>query len=103
MYALCVADARKRIALMRQLAVERNAVLFVREAHAIKGSSGMLGATELRTLAASLELRGLDLSDTEPEQDINSQDVNSLDELSAACDRLERILGSRARGVGSRV
>jgi CheY-like chemotaxis protein/HPt (histidine-containing phosphotransfer) domain-containing protein len=103
MYALCVADARKRIALMRKLAVEHNAALFVREAHAIKGSSGMLGATELRTLAASLELRGLDLSGSEPEQDINSQEVNSLDELSAACDRLERILGSRARGVGSRV
>jgi CheY-like chemotaxis protein/HPt (histidine-containing phosphotransfer) domain-containing protein len=95
MYALCVSDARKRIVLMRQLVVEGDAALFVREAHAIKGSGGMLGALELRTTAARLELRGLAPAVTT--EDI----VYSLDELSDACDRLERILVSRARGERS--
>jgi HPt (histidine-containing phosphotransfer) domain-containing protein len=90
MYTLCINDARKRIAGMRKLAVERDGVQFIREAHAIKGGSGMLGATELHRLAAALEVCGLS-----SEQQESSREVNSLDELCAACDRLERMLGSR--------
>jgi HPt (histidine-containing phosphotransfer) domain-containing protein len=56
-----------------------------REAHSIKGGCGMLGATELHSMAAALE--------TGPTGE--EPDVNSLDELSAACDRLERMLRSR--------
>jgi hypothetical protein len=41
-------------------------------------------------MAATLESDGLESSPEEEEQD-----VNSLDELSAACDRLERMLRSR--------
>jgi CheY-like chemotaxis protein/HPt (histidine-containing phosphotransfer) domain-containing protein len=90
MYTLCVNDARKRIAAMRKLIAERDAAQFVREAHAIKGGSGMLGATELHRLAATLETCGLSSG-----QQGSAQDVNSLDELCAACDRLERMLISR--------
>jgi len=90
MYAMCIDDVRRRIATMRQLAATRNGEQFVREAHAIKGGCGMLGATELHQLAALLEVHGLDADNSRTEKK-----VNSLDELSAACDRLERMLGSR--------
>ena len=62
----------------------------MRAAHSIKGGCGMLGATELHRMAAELESG--DLESTEAG---DAQDVNSLDELSAACDRLERMLRSR--------
>jgi CheY-like chemotaxis protein len=90
MYAMCVDDARHRIDGMRRLAADRDAAKFMREAHSIKGGCGMLGATELHRMAAKLEANGPDA--TTPG---GAQDVNSLDELSAACDRLERMLGSR--------
>jgi HPt (histidine-containing phosphotransfer) domain-containing protein len=75
---------------MRRLAADHDAARFVREAHAIKGGCGMLGATELHRLASQLETSGIE---TPPPG--TPEDVNSLDELSAACDRLERMLGSR--------
>jgi CheY-like chemotaxis protein/HPt (histidine-containing phosphotransfer) domain-containing protein len=90
MYALCVNDARRRIAGMRTLAVTRDSAQFVREAHSIKGGCGMLGATELHRMAAELETNGL-----APGRAGAALNVNSLDELSAACDRLERMLGTR--------
>jgi CheY-like chemotaxis protein/HPt (histidine-containing phosphotransfer) domain-containing protein len=91
MYAMCVNDARERIALMRRLAAAHDGPRFVREAHAIKGGCGMLGATELHSMAAALEKSGLEGAGAE-----GADEVNSLDELAAACDRLERMLGSRA-------
>jgi CheY-like chemotaxis protein/HPt (histidine-containing phosphotransfer) domain-containing protein len=90
MYTLCVDDARQKIVGMRRLAAERDDAMFVREAHAIKGGAGMLGATELHRRAAELETHGLAKGSGG-----ETLDVNSLDELSAACDRLERMLGSR--------
>jgi CheY-like chemotaxis protein/HPt (histidine-containing phosphotransfer) domain-containing protein len=90
MYAMCVNDARQRIAGMRKLAADHDAAKFIREAHAIKGGCGMLGATELHRMASKLEANGPDAEETG-----RAQDVNSLDELSAGCDRLERMLGSR--------
>ncbi len=92
MYTMCVNDARQRIALMRACVANNDSARFVREAHAIKGSCGMLGATQLHGMAAELEITGL-----EPSGSHSQQDVNSLDELSAACDRLERMLGSRVQ------
>ena len=89
MYKLCVGDVRERIAFMRTLMAAHDASRFVREAHAIKGGCGMLGATQLHGMAAELERNGpAAAAGAAPE-------VNSLDELSAACDRLERMLGSR--------
>jgi HPt (histidine-containing phosphotransfer) domain-containing protein len=90
MYTLCINDARERIQRMRGAAEEHDSARFTRDAHAIKGSAGMLGATELHTRASELETQGL------PEPGRTSDAVNSLDELSAACDRLERMLGTRA-------
>ena len=55
---MCVNDARKRIAGMRALAADHDAAKFMREAHAIKGGCGMLGATELHRMAARLEANG---------------------------------------------
>ncbi len=86
MYAMCMQDARERIALMRRLAEQHDQARFLREAHALKGSCGMLGATQLHAMAAELERNGLETA---------APEVNSLDELAAACDRLERMLGSR--------
>jgi CheY-like chemotaxis protein/HPt (histidine-containing phosphotransfer) domain-containing protein len=90
MYTLCVNDARERIAVMRSLLTTNDETRFIREAHTIKGSCGMLGATQLHGMAAELERRGLESSAAQ-----DQREVNSLDELSAACDRLERMLGSR--------
>lgn len=90
MYSMCINDARERIRRMRGSAQEQDAASFIREAHAIKGSAGMLGATQIHTMASDLEIRGLDGASA------GLDTVNSLDELSAACDRLERMLGSRA-------
>lgn len=87
MYVMCLSDARARIASMRAHAAAHDDTQFMRQAHTIKGSCGMLGATELHRIAAALEKRGPDPADSS---------VNSLDELSDACDRLERMLGSRA-------
>lgn len=89
MYAMCLKDTRKRIAAMRRLAATHSGADFAREAHAIKGSCGMLGATELQGLAAKLEASDLGVGGA-----AEMQEVNSLDELAAACDRLERILRS---------
>jgi CheY-like chemotaxis protein len=90
MYAMCVNDARARIASMRSLADAHDSAQFIRQAHAIKGSCGMLGATELHRIATGLEKNG-----PEPAGPRESG-VNSLDELSDACERLERMLGARA-------
>jgi len=91
LYAMCVNDARERIATMRRLAAEGNGAQFVLEAHALKGSSGMLGATEIYRMAAELETAGLGAPGLG-----GMEKVDPLDELAGACDRLERILASRA-------
>jgi CheY-like chemotaxis protein/HPt (histidine-containing phosphotransfer) domain-containing protein len=90
MYSMCLNDARERIAGMRGLAAAHDRAQFVRQAHAIKGGCGMLGATELHSMAAELESSDLEVAAT-----AEAKDVYSLDELSAACDRLERMLRSR--------
>lgn len=89
MYAMCLNDARVRVANLRRLANAQDGAKFVREAHSLKGGCGMLGATELHSMASALEQNGLEAAAPA------GQEVNSLDELAAACDRLERMLGSR--------
>lgn len=87
MYAMCLNDARARIADMRTLAADGDDAQFMRQAHAVKGSCGMLGATALHRIAATLERDGPDRT---------GSTVNSLDELAHACDQLERMLSARA-------
>jgi CheY-like chemotaxis protein/HPt (histidine-containing phosphotransfer) domain-containing protein len=103
MYSLCVADARKRIALMATLAESRDDTQYRLEAHAIKGGAGMIGATELYKLAEAAERDGLEFDhkaktvakvDAEPG---TSEVTVILDRFWLACERLERILVERLR------
>jgi CheY-like chemotaxis protein len=92
MYELCIADSRKRLDAMRELQAAADDEGYRREAHAIKGGAGMIGATELHDLAAVAEHDGLGGS-------AGTSGVTSLlDQLSGAAERLERILVERLRG-----
>jgi HPt (histidine-containing phosphotransfer) domain-containing protein len=72
---------------MRLAATDGDDAAYRREAHAIKGGCGMVGASELQNLAASLETRGLNDTDY----------VSSLDEFTLACERLRRMLVAHAK------
>lgn len=84
LYALFLNDAEERIARMRESASKNGDADVRKEAHAIKGGAGMVGALELRLLAGSIEENGS-----------HADDVASLDELVIACKRLRRILSMR--------
>lgn len=86
LYTLCLADAEKRIAGMRRAASKGDDATYKREAHAIKGGCGMVGATELQSIATAMETQG-----------IRANHVASLDEFLLACERLRRILIERER------
>jgi CheY-like chemotaxis protein len=94
LYTLCLTDTEKRLAKMRLAASNGDDAVYRKEAHAIKGSCGMVGAAELQTLATSMEERGL-----------SDDHVASLDEFLLACERLRRMLDAneitqnRAGGV----
>jgi CheY-like chemotaxis protein len=85
MYAFCLRDAEKRLATMRLAAAAGNDAAYRAAAHAIKGSCGMLGATELQRLAAAMEDHGIS----------GANHVASCDEFVLACKRLQRILIER--------
>ncbi len=84
LYDMSLDDAEKRIALMRKAASNQEDDAYRREAHAIKGGCGMVGAVELQWLAASMEKNGID-----------TNHVALLDEWMPACNRLRRILLAR--------
>ena len=88
LYAMCLDDAEKRIAEMRRAAARGDDDIYRREAHAIKGGCGMVGATEMQTLATSMETKG-----------IEANHVASLDEFLLASKRLRRILFARRRAT----
>jgi CheY-like chemotaxis protein len=90
LYTLCLEDTEARIARMRKAASKSDSAAFRKEAHAIRGGAGMVGASELRMLAASIEENG-----------IHADHVASLDELLGACTRLQRILMAQ-KDVGKR-
>jgi CheY-like chemotaxis protein len=81
LYALCLKDSEERIAKMRRAASDGDDAAYRREAHALRGGCGVVGADELQTLAASMETRGL-----------CGDHVVSLDEFVQACGRLKRML-----------
>jgi CheY-like chemotaxis protein len=91
LYALCLSDAEARVAEMRQSGVAGDDAGYRREAHAIKGSCGMVGAVELQKLATSMEAQGLG----------EANYVASLDEFMMACERLRRILIAHSSGENS--
>jgi CheY-like chemotaxis protein/HPt (histidine-containing phosphotransfer) domain-containing protein len=82
LYSLCLGDAERRIAAMRQAAREGDDDTYRREAHSIKGGCGMVGAVELQKLATSMEKQGLGVTNH----------VATLDEFILGCERLRRIL-----------
>jgi CheY-like chemotaxis protein len=82
LYRLCLDDAERRIARMRDARDAADSVSYIREAHAIKGGCGMVGATELHRLAGAMEENGLS----------SDEGVDSLDGFLAASARLRRIL-----------
>jgi CheY-like chemotaxis protein len=94
LYDLCLADTELRLASMRLAASNGDDVAYRREAHAIKGGCGMVGALQLQTLATSMEKHGL-----------SDDDVASLEQIIVACERLRGmliardIIHNRARGV----
>jgi CheY-like chemotaxis protein len=95
-YAMCIADARTRIAHMTQLAQAGDDAQYRREAHAVKGGSGMIGATELYGFAEMAENVGLDGKNRgEAGTSGVTEALRHLNQLSLACERLERILVER--------
>jgi CheY-like chemotaxis protein len=86
LYALCLEDAGKRVVEMRRAAADGDDAGYRREAHAIRGGCGMVGADELQKLATSMETRGLD----------DTNHVASLNEFTLACNRLRRMLVARS-------
>lgn len=84
LYTLCLKDTEQRITHMRQAASNEDDAAYRRDAHAIKGGAGMVGAVELQALAASMERKGLE-----------ANHIASLDQLKLACDELRRILIAR--------
>jgi CheY-like chemotaxis protein len=94
LYELCLVDAEQRLLAMQQAASNGDDAGFKREAHAVKGGCGMVGALELQTLATSMEKHGL-----------RDDHVASLKEFIVACKRLRgmliarEIIHNRASGV----
>jgi CheY-like chemotaxis protein/HPt (histidine-containing phosphotransfer) domain-containing protein len=94
LYALCLMDAEKRLSKMRLAASNGDDAAYRREAHAIKGGCGMVGALGLQTLATSMEEGGL-----------SDDHVASLSEFIVAYERLRvmlvarEIIHDRASGV----
>jgi CheY-like chemotaxis protein len=84
LYTLSLTDAKARLASMQLAASNGDDDLYKREAHAIKGGCGMVGALELQTLATSMEKRGL-----------SDDHVASLKEFIVACERLRGMLVAR--------
>jgi CheY-like chemotaxis protein len=81
LYALCLNDVERRVALMRVAAERNDDDTYRSEAHAIKGGCGLVGALELQGIAAKEENLG-----------ITANHVATLSEIPLACKRLERML-----------
>lgn len=84
LYELCLADVDLRVKKMQTAASRGDDATYRAEAHAIKGSCGMVGALELQTLATSMEKNGL-----------TSINVVSFEEFLVAAQRLRRMLNAR--------
>jgi CheY-like chemotaxis protein len=79
LYTLFLEDANMRVTRMQAAITSNDIGTFTREAHAIKGGCGMLGATELYSLASRMEAGGFACSPL-------------LDDFGPAFERLRRIL-----------
>ncbi|HLI75691.1 MAG TPA: response regulator [Acidobacteriaceae bacterium] len=86
LYGMTLDDIGKRLARMEASAREGDLPAVRREAHAIKGSCGMVGATELQALAAAVE-SGTTLN------------TLAMEQIPAACLRLRRMLDVKLQTV----
>jgi CheY-like chemotaxis protein len=84
LYSLTLTDTENRLREMRLAASNEDDGTYKREAHAIKGGCGMVGAIELQTLATSMETKGL-----------SDDHVASLKEFLVAYERLRGMLIAR--------
>jgi CheY-like chemotaxis protein len=96
LYTLCLDDIGRRLSAMERAAGQGDDTAYRREAHAIKGGCGMVGAKELQKLATSMEEQGIDATNH----------VATPEEFVLAVERLRRILvgheiiGRFARSTG---
>lgn len=89
MFDFCLTDADKRLTRMAQAVATGDDAVYRREAHTIKGGFGMLGALELREIAATMESGGIACDGSE---------VGTLrDQFVTATERLRRILVAQAQ------
>jgi CheY-like chemotaxis protein len=86
LFELTLSDARLRLDLIQKAQAANDLDTVRREAHAINGGAGMVGASELHRLAEQLERAAAAGSVT---------DTASLEDFLAACVRLERMLETR--------
>ena len=86
-HTMLVEDTLARIERMRAAIANHDEETFIREAHTIKGSCGMLGATELQVLAERGETGGLAGS-------------SLINDFGPALERLRRMLDKQARQTG---
>jgi CheY-like chemotaxis protein len=82
LYTLCLQDIGKRLSEMERAAAASDDAAYRREAHAIKGSCGMVGAIELQKLATLMEEQGF----------VATNHVATHQEFTLAVERLRRIL-----------
>jgi CheY-like chemotaxis protein len=87
LYAFCMGDTRTRLERMRAAAEAGQEEVFRRAAHEIKGACGMIGAPELRGMAAAMEQSGLSQGTMEA--------LAKVDRFLTACERLEGMLERR--------
>jgi HPt (histidine-containing phosphotransfer) domain-containing protein len=86
LYDLGIDDVEKRLARMRDAAALGHLDTVRREAHAIKGSCGMVGALELQTLASAIE-------------DGTTFEASAMAQMPHACLRLRRTLDAKLQIV----
>ncbi len=84
LFGMCLDDVTKRIGMMCEAVSAGDDASYKREAHAIKGGCGMVGALELQRLATTMENKGL-----------AANHVATFDEFLLARDRLKRMLNAR--------
>jgi len=88
LFQLTLSDARTRLDLIQKAQAANDLDTVRREAHAIKGAAGMVGASELHQLAAQTEKDASTGSTT---------DTPPLADFFTACIRLESMLDTRFR------
>ncbi|SNS22467.1 Hpt domain-containing protein [Granulicella rosea] len=85
LFEMCLSDAAKRIAIMRDAQAIDDAATYKAAAHAIKGGCGLVGATQLYAIANEMEIAGPD-----------STSLDALDRFVAASAQLQRMLVGQA-------